>query len=40
MGALFTGGQRVQPKKLLDEGYDFLYPSLDSALTAYGKKTF
>lgn len=40
MGALFTGGQRVQPKKLLDEGYDFLYPNLDGALVAYLNKSF
>jgi uncharacterized protein (TIGR01777 family) len=35
MGALFTKGQRVVPKKLLDAGYVFKYPTLDSALKAY-----
>lgn len=35
MGALFTKGQRVVPKKLLDEGYRFKYPDLKSALDAY-----
>lgn len=35
MGALFTKGQRVIPKKLLDEGYSFKYPDLKSALNVY-----
>lgn len=35
MGALFTKGQRVVPKRLLDEGYIFKYPSLESVLKSY-----
>ena len=35
MGALFTKGQRVVPKKLLAEGYRFKYPDLNSALNVY-----
>ena len=35
MGALFTKGQRVIPKRLLDEGYTFKYPTLESAINAY-----
>jgi len=35
MGALFTKGQRVVPKKLIDEGYKFKYPTLISALDSY-----
>ncbi|AMC35200.1 TIGR01777 family oxidoreductase [Janthinobacterium sp. B9-8] len=34
MGALFTKGQRVIPKRLLDAGYRFKYPDLQSALQA------
>ncbi|UOF88627.1 TIGR01777 family oxidoreductase [Fodinisporobacter ferrooxydans] len=32
MSEIILEGQRVLPKKLLDSGYEFLYPSLDIAL--------
>lgn len=35
MGALFTRGQRVVPRRLQDEGYVFLYPDLEKALADY-----
>ena len=37
MGALFTKGQRAIPKRLLDAGYRFKYPDLQSALQAHIK---
>ncbi len=36
---LLLSGQRVEPKKLIDQGYTFLYPTLTEALQMiYGKK--
>ena len=32
--ALLVGGQRVQPRRLQDDGYDFAYPDLEAALRA------
>lgn len=34
MADMLLGGQRVLPKKLLDAGYSFKYPTADAALTA------
>jgi uncharacterized protein (TIGR01777 family) len=31
-GSVLLGGQRVIPKKLLDDGYVFTYPEIDGAL--------
>ncbi len=33
-----TYNNRVSPKRLLDKGFTFIYPTIESAVAAYGKK--
>jgi uncharacterized protein (TIGR01777 family) len=33
-----TNSNRVAPKRLLDKGFEFIYPTIETAITAYAKK--